>query len=88
MKQIFTTLIALIVIAIWMAPLSTMAFTADISKESFTIQISEFFPSLGTTDKIKNSSGAGINNIKDLIISMIPMLTTMMAVGATLMVVW
>jgi hypothetical protein len=69
-------------------PVSTWAFTKDISKESFTVSINEFFPSFGTTDKIKNSSNDGINNIKELIISIIPMLTTMMAVGATLMVVW
>ena len=65
-----------------------MAFTADISKETYMVDINTFFPSFGTTDKIKNSSGDGINNIKGLIISMIPMITTMMAIGATLMIVW
>ncbi len=60
----------------------------DISKKNFMVSMSDFFPSFGTTDKIKNSSDKGIDNITSLIKSMIPMITTMMAVGATLMVVW
>lgn len=63
-------------------------FTKDISKENFVVDIDEFFPSFGSTDKIENASDAGIDNIPDLIVSIIPMLTTMMAVGATLMVIW
>lgn len=67
---------------------NTFGFTADISKESFMIDINQFFPSFGTTDKIANSSGEWINNVPKLIHNLIPMLTTLMAVGTTLMIVW
>lgn len=50
------------------------------------VEVKDFFPSW--SEKAKASSGKGIDNIPNLIKSMIPMLTTMMAVGATLMVVW
>lgn len=88
MKKIIALSISLIVILLSTGSVYAQGFTNDIAKESFEIKISEFFPSFGSTEKIESSSGKGINNVKDLIISMIPMLTTMMAVGATLMVIW
>jgi hypothetical protein len=44
------------------------------------VSINEFFPSFGTTDKIKDASDEGIKNIPNLIENLIPMLTTLMAV--------
>jgi len=88
MKKILTLFITGIVLVFCTGAVLAAGFTADISKESFMVSMSDFFPSFATTDKIKNSSGKGIENIPSLIISLIPMVTTMMAVGATLMVVW
>ncbi len=49
---------------------------------SYTMELSEIFPTPSrlTTDN-------GIENISDYIIAMIPLVTTLMAIGATVMVV-
>lgn len=88
MKKILALFITCIALVFCTGSFLTEAQTKDISKESFMVNMSDFFPSFGATDKIKNSSGEGINNISSLIISLIPMVTIMMGVGATLMVVW
>lgn len=61
-------------------------FTSDISKESFTVKVNDWFPSMSS--KADSASNKGIENIPALIESIIPLLTTMMAIGATLMVIW
>lgn len=88
MKKIIALIIPILTIIIWIVSVPSYAFTEDISKESFMVSVDNFFPSFGTTDKIKNSSGKWIDNIPELIKSLIPMVTTFMAVGATLMVIW
>lgn len=88
MKKILIVFITGVVTMLCTGSVYAAGFTSDISKESFEVSIDKFFPSFGTTDKIKDASGEGIDNIKALIISLIPMITTMMAVGAVLMVVW
>jgi hypothetical protein len=58
------------------------AFTADIAKTTFTFPLSDIFPSPSNA-----TTNNGIDNIKDYVIGMIPLLTTLMAIGATVMVV-
>lgn len=61
----------------------TEAFTGNISKTSYTFDVDEIFP---TPRRLPG--GKGIDNVVDYIVSMIPLLTTLMAVGAVLMVIW
>ena len=86
MKKILVTLLALFVTLSWITCFPVMAFTNDISKEGFTVDVDKFFPSWSTT--ANDSSDQGAQNITTLITNLIPLLTTMMAVGATLMVIW
>jgi small-conductance mechanosensitive channel len=62
---------------------SIFAFSnAEIGKTSYMFQLKTIFPtpSRVTTDN-------GIDNISDYIIAMIPLVTTLMAIGATVMIV-
>ncbi|MFA6080481.1 MAG: TrbC/VirB2 family protein [Candidatus Gracilibacteria bacterium] len=61
-------------------------FTGGIAEKTFTISVNTFFPWM--SDRAEKSSDRGIMNVGDFIVSLIPMITTMMAVGATLMVIW
>lgn len=54
MKKVITMIF--ISFVLMTAGWNVFGFTADISKESFMIDINQFFPSFGTTDKIANSS--------------------------------
>lgn len=86
MKRIIVTLCLSLTLLCGTICAPVFAFTADISKETFTLKVNDFFPSW--SKKANASSGEGVNNVKGLIESMIPMITTLMAVGATLMVIW
>jgi len=69
----------------WVNSTYVWAFTKDISKESFSLSVDQFFPSW--SNKAQNASGKGINNVTGLIQGLIPLITTLMAVGAVLMVI-
>ncbi|MBP6921237.1 hypothetical protein KBB89_01680 [Candidatus Gracilibacteria bacterium] len=61
---------------------SASAFTQDIGKTSFTFNVGSIFPA-----PQRVGGNRGIDNIIEYIVSMIPLLTTLMAVGAVLMVI-
>lgn len=54
---------------------NTLAFTQDIDKTSFTFDVESIFPS-----PQRVSGNRGIDNIIEYIVSMIPLMTTLMAV--------
>jgi hypothetical protein len=61
---------------------SIEAFTGNIGSPSYTFDVDTIFPSPSELP-----ADNGIDNIMDYIIAMIPLLTTLMAVGAVIMVI-
>jgi len=61
---------------------SVRAFTGNIGSPSYTFDVDSIFPSPSEIP-----ADNGIDNIMDYIIAMIPLLTTLMAVGAVIMVI-
>lgn len=59
------------------------AFTQDIGSPSYTFDVESIFPA-----PQRVAGNRGIDNVIEYIVSLIPLLTTLMAVGAVLMVVF
>ncbi len=59
------------------------AFTWDIGKTSYTFDVDSIFPS-----PQKAPGDNGVDNVIDYIVAMIPLLTTLMAVWAVIMVIF
>lgn len=78
MKRIF-----LIVYSSFLGIAYGQGFTWDIDKTLFTFEVDEIFPAPRDIPAEK-----GIDNVIDYVIAMIPLLTTLMAVGAVLMVIY
>lgn len=61
---------------------SALAFTQNIDSPSYTFDVESIFPA-----PQRVQGGRGIDNVIEYIVSMIPLLTTLMAIGAVLMVI-
>jgi hypothetical protein len=59
------------------------AFTEDIGSTGYTFSLDKIFPS-----PVRVPGNSGIDNVIEYIVSMIPLLTTLMAIGAVLMVIF
>lgn len=77
MKKYIFTLIGFL----WSLPYVS-AFTQGIGRYDYTLNVTQMFPSYRQIPSDK-----GIDNISDYVVGMIPTMTTLIALGATIMVI-